>query len=89
MKYQLPDSVWALIRYILVSLGSGLTAHGTLSSDDVQTAAGAIVTLLTVAWGVYVRTGTKAVPVETAKRPDVPTVSPISGQTIPGPEYTG
>jgi hypothetical protein len=85
---QLPDSVWSLIRFVLTSLGSGLTTTGYLTSDDIQTGAGAIVTLLTIAWGVYVKVGTRAVPITTAQRADVPTISPVTGQTIPGPQYT-
>jgi hypothetical protein len=89
LKQPLPDSVWAIIRYVIATVSSGLTTHGVLTDNELQAGVSAVVTLLTIAWGVYVKMGTRAVPEITAQRTDVPTVSPVTGKTIPGPQYTG
>ncbi len=47
---------------------------------------GAIGTIGAVLWGIYVKTGTTPVPIATAERKDVPTVSGATGATIPGSE---
>ena len=75
------DIVWRLIRYGLIAAGSFATGKGWVTSDQVTGIIGAIGTLFTVAWGVYVKFGTKAVPAETAARKDVPTVSAATGKT--------
>jgi hypothetical protein len=50
-----------------------------VTSDQVTSIIGAIGTLFTVAWGLYVKAGTRAVPSVAAARPDVPTVSAATG----------
>ena len=74
------DSVWQLVRYGLLWIGSMLTTRGVVSNSEWDLVVGAIMTLLPVGWGVFVRWNTKAVPAATAARPDVPTVSPVTGQ---------
>jgi len=84
-----PDGVWSLVRWALASLGGGAVASGWLTENDLSTIVGAVVSLLTVAWGIWVRAGTKQVPVEVAKNPQVPTVSAATGRTLPGSAFTG
>jgi hypothetical protein len=73
------DSVWQVVRYLLIAAGSFATGKGWITSDQVTSVIGAIGTLFTVAWGLYVKAGTRAVPSVTAARPDVPTVSAATG----------
>lgn len=77
------DSVWQLIRYGLLWIGTVLTTRGVTTSTENEIIIGAIMSLLPVLWGVYVRWNTKAVPVEVARRPDVPTVSQATGKINP------
>ena len=75
------DSVWQVVRYLLIAAGSFATGKGWVTSDQVTGLIGALGTIFTVAWGVYVKFGTKAVPAATAARKDVPTVSAATGKT--------
>lgn len=70
------DIIWQIIRYILIAAGSFATGKGWVDADSVTQIIG---TLFTVAWGLFVKTGTKAVPLATAARADVPTVSAATG----------
>lgn len=83
------DMVWQIIRYLLLAGGGWLTSRGFLTSDTLTQVVGAIGVILSAAWGTYVKWGTTSVPDSTAKRADVPVVSPLSGQVIPGRESTG
>jgi len=89
MRSQLPDGVWSLVRYLLTTAGGGAVATGWLTSDELTSIVGAVISILTVAWGIYVRHGTRQVPEAVAREPDVPTVSAMTGRTIPGPNYRG
>jgi hypothetical protein len=73
------DSVWQVVRYLLIAAGSFATGKGWVTADQVTGIIGAVGTLFTVAWGLYVKAGTKAVPSVAAARPDVPTVSAATG----------
>jgi len=88
-EQSVPDGVWSLIRYVLATAGGGAVTSGWLTQNDLTTIVGAIISILTVAWGVWVRHGTKQVPVEVAKDTDVPTVSAATGRTLPGTAFTG
>lgn len=74
------DMIWQILRYVLLAGGGWLTSKGYVSGDQVSTIVGAIGTLFTAGWGIFVKAGTKAVPAEVAARPDVPTVSAATGQ---------
>lgn len=78
------DTVWQLIRYGLIAVGGIAVGRGMVTQDEVITIVGALGQIATVAWGVYVKAGTTAVPDKTAERKDVPTVSAATGQVIPG-----
>jgi hypothetical protein len=77
------DIIWQIIRYILIAAGSFATGKGWVDADSVTQIIGALGTLFTVAWGLFVKTGTKAVPLATAARADVPTVSAATGIVKP------
>jgi hypothetical protein len=85
------DTFWINVRYILIAAGVALATKylgsifneasaTTLITPIVDIIIGLVMAGGAAAWGNYVRAGTKAVPVATANRTDVPTVSPVSGQ---------
>lgn len=74
------DLVWQLLRYGLIAGGTTLVTKGFLTEEQMQAAVGAAVALGTVGWGVFVKSGTKAVPAHVAARPEVPTVSAATGR---------
>lgn len=78
------DTIWQIIRYLLIAAGSFAVGKGWVTDDQVTQIIGAIGSIATVAWGLYVKFGTTAVPNVTAARSDVPTVSAATGATIPG-----
>ena len=71
------DSVWQIVRYLLIAAGSFATGKGWVTADQVTGIIGAIGTLFTVAWRLYVKADT--VRSATAARPDVPTGSAATG----------
>ena len=82
------DATWDSARNILVAIGSTTAVSGWLGVapesvgpfvDQALTLIGSALTLATLAWTFYVKFRTKAVPIATAMRADVPTVSPITG----------
>jgi hypothetical protein len=73
------DTIWQLIRYGLIAIGSFLVGKGYVTSADVTTIIGALGAIFPVVWGIYVKANTKAVPAATAARSDVPTVSAATG----------
>jgi hypothetical protein len=73
------DSVWQVVRYLLIAAGSFATGKGWVTSDQVTSIIGALGTLFTVAWGLYVKFGTRATTAVTAARIDVPVVSAATG----------
>ena len=79
------DTIWQILRYGLIALGSWFTSKGYVSGDQWTTIIGALGTLFPVAWGLFVKVGTKAVPVEVADKPSIPTVSGATGTINSGP----
>jgi hypothetical protein len=79
--------VWSLLRLALVAGGTALATRSgqDISSGDIETVAGALVAILSVAWSIYVHWNAKLVPAEVAARPDVPVVSSASGKIKDGP----
>jgi hypothetical protein len=73
------DSVWQVVRYLLIAAGSFATGKGWVTSDQVTSVIGALGTLFTVAWGFYVKFGTHATTAKTAARTDVPVVCAAIG----------
>lgn len=87
----IPDSVWHLLRMGLVAAGSWLVATGKVPMFNVEYVAdqiiqilGAIIVVVTAAWGLYVTFRTKAVPdVVVQQDPSIPVVSPVTGAIAP------
>lgn len=73
------DSVWQIVRYLLIAGFSFLTGKGYITAENAEAVIGAIGTIGAVVWGLYVKSGTKAVPAAVAERRDVPTVSAATG----------
>jgi len=46
------DSIKAVIRHFLTSLGGGLVAQGYLMGDDLNAAVGAVITLAGIGWSI-------------------------------------
>lgn len=79
--------IWLVIRYLLIALGSALATKGWVETsqwasfvDALQPAVGALMTVGGMAWGLYVRIGTRAVPKEVAARPEVPVINAATGK---------
>ena len=73
------DTIWQLVRYALL-LGFGpLVTKGYLSSDQITTLMGALGSIFTVGWGVWVKYGTRTTTADAAARPSVPVVSAVTG----------
>jgi len=83
------DTVTSLIKALIMSLGGGLTANGWVTHDELSGIAGIVISIVALAWQIYTRWNTRQVPEVVAERVDVPTVSSLTGKTIPGPDYTG
>jgi hypothetical protein len=73
------DTIWQIVRYALLALGGFFTNKGLITSDQLTTIIGALGTLFTAGWGIYVKYGTRATTAIVAMRTDVPTVSPATG----------
>lgn len=73
------DTVWQIVRYLLIALGTGFVQKGYIDSDTLTTIVGAIGTLFIAGWGVYVKFGTKATTAAHADKVSTPTVSPATG----------
>jgi hypothetical protein len=77
------DMAMQLIRYTLLTLGPLVVSRGLATDEQWAQIVGAVIVVATWAWGIYVKKGTTSVPDATAARADVPTVSPLTGQTKP------
>lgn len=73
------DSIWQILRYVLIAVGSFLAGKGYITAENVQTYVGAIGSIGAILWGLWVKAGTVPVPAATAARADVPTVSSATG----------
>lgn len=73
------DSIWQIIRYILIAAGSFATGKGWVTADQVTSIIGGLGAIFAAAWGIFVKSGTASVPAATAARADVPTVSAATG----------
>lgn len=80
------DEFWQSVRYLLIAAGTYLATTGKLPIADVPAmadaiiqVAGGVIAIGSMAWGLYVRAGTKSVPIEVAQRPDVATVNVATG----------
>jgi hypothetical protein len=83
------DTVWQILRYILIAGGGFLTGKGYLSADQVTSIIGAVGSIGAVLWGLFVKSGTTAVPDAVATRVDIPTVSGATGTIVEGSGLAG
>jgi hypothetical protein len=79
------DTIWQILRYILVAAGTFLVSKGYFSAEQIEIVVGALGSIGAVLWGLYVKAGTTAVPDTVAARADVPTVSGATGSVSSGP----
>ena len=79
------DMVMQLIRYVLLMLSPLIVARGWATEETWQVVVGAVVTIGTFGWGVWVKWGSTSVPDAHAAQADVPTVSPVTGAVKAGP----
>jgi hypothetical protein len=80
---------WMLVRYGLVGAGTAMATHagmgGTIDQAVVEQIVGAAMSVAGVAWGVFVRWKTAAVPVYVAKEADIPVKDSLTGKVKTGP----
>lgn len=74
----IPDSVAAILRYALIAAGTWVATKYGITDLNVEGLAGAVLTVLTVIWGVFVKKGTVAIPADSIKTTQSP-VSSITG----------
>lgn len=80
------DLVWQNLRYLMIAVGTALSlkaCNGCVTEPIIEQSVGVLIGIMGAVWGNYVKKGTKAVPIETALRPDVPTVSAATGIVEP------
>jgi hypothetical protein len=75
------DQIWQWIRYVLLLGGGYLINKGQVSEEQWQSIVGGLGAVFAVAWGVYVRWNTKAVPTPVVNRQDLPVASSLTGIT--------
>ena len=83
-------------RYALIAIGMLTVGLGWTTQADVDqainlttTAIGGVAAAGAWIWGLYVKWNTKAVPLATAARVDVPTVSSVTGEKETGETFKG
>lgn len=52
------DSIWQIVRYILIAVGSWATTKGYIDADSVTSIVGAIGTIFVAVWGLVARAKT-------------------------------
>jgi hypothetical protein len=91
------STLWAMIRYIMIGVGGLLVGKGVWGItqadvpdivDKVMPIGGAIISGGAAIWGIFVTYNTRAVPITVAARPDIPTVSPVTGAVEPPAKFT-
>ena len=73
------DLVWPLIRAFINSTGVAVMVYAYVNEAQLEAIIGGLCALGSVLWMVYVRYNTKAVPLPTVNRLDLPTVSSATG----------
>lgn len=78
------DTIWQIVRYILIAVGGYFVNKGVLTSDSLTSIVSGLGTLFVAIWGIYVKAGTAAVPIDVASKPSIPTVSAATGAVKTG-----
>jgi len=73
------DTVWQIVRYLLIALGTGFVQKGYINNDTLTTIVSACGTLFIAGWGIYVKLGTRATTADHADKVSTPVVSPVTG----------
>lgn len=84
------DQILSLTRSILIMAGSWFVQKGYLSGSDLEAIAGAVVTITTVAWGIYVHSSTQKLK-QVAEYPEVACVKvkdPELAKAVPSDKVT-
>jgi len=79
------DMVMQFVRYALLTAGPLIIAKGWATTESWPIVVGAMMTVGTWGWGVWVKWGSTSVPDNHAAQADVPTVSPVTGAVKTGP----
>lgn len=82
MQNSTADTIWQIIRYLLIAAGSFAVGKGWVTNDQVTAIVGAIGSVFTVGWGLYIKWNTVPVKAEVADAKNVPTVSSVTGGTV-------
>lgn len=92
------DVLWTQIRNLLVVASGVLVGLGVATNIEVTqfidkigqviVGVGAVVYVGTTMWQWYVRWNTRAVPIQVAERPSIPTVNPATGTIEDGTVVT-
>lgn len=77
------DTIWQILRYLLIAGGGIAVGKGWITNEQLLTIVGAIGSVGAIGWGLFVKSGTTAVPDAVAARSDVPTVSAATGAVQP------
>jgi hypothetical protein len=83
------DTVWQIVRYVLIAGGSFIVGKGYITEAQALEIIGAIGSVGGVIWGLFVKSGTTAVPDNVATRADIPTVSGATGGIVEGSGLAG
>jgi uncharacterized membrane protein YraQ (UPF0718 family) len=76
------DTVWQIIRYLLIAAGGWAAGKGYVTSDQVTAIVGSLGSLFAAAWGIYVKFNTVPVAASTGERQNVTVVSSATGQPV-------
>lgn len=76
------DTIWQIVRYLLIAAGGWASGKGYVTSDQVTTIIGALGSLFIAAWGIFVKFNTVPVPASVGERQNVPVVSSATGAVV-------
>lgn len=89
MNFTMKDETWVAVRGTLMVGGGFLAGAGYAKMEDITrvidsipaiiSAVSAVAAVGSFFWAQWVRWRTRAVPIETAMRVDVPTINPATG----------
>lgn len=65
------DQLMSIFRYGLMILGTWIASSGAVSDSEWASISGALLTLISVGWGVWAKVGTTKVPSETLTQKQV------------------
>ncbi len=81
------DTVFQLIRYVLIAGGGYIVGKGWASETQWEAVIGLVGVILPALWGFYVKWNTKPVLDKVIIRQDLPTVSSATGAKVAPPSH--